>query len=125
MAVLICLLLLGGAYWSIAAWYDRQHYVAVRWDGNVVVLSLPLDSPNQVTCLAYDSPEGEAIAELPQPIYLISSGKKTLTDAQMKRLIWRIDRTGEKTLAPTPGTPIWAMYTRMTWSPERSKKRAN
>ena len=117
-------MLIGGAYEIAAAWYDRsQHYVSARWKGNAVALSIPLDSPYQVTCLAYDAPEGEAIAELPEPIYLIESGGKTLTEAQMKRLIWRIDRTGKLTLAPASGTPVWAMYTRMNWSPERAKKR--
>ena len=121
---IVVLLLIGGIYWFFTDWYDKQHYVSVRWDGETIALSLSIDSPNRVTCVAYDSPNGEAIAELPKPIYLISSGKKTLTKPQMKRLVWRVDRTGKQTAAPAPGTPIWAMYERMDWSKERSKKRA-
>lgn len=118
-------LVLLGFLWLLGSYffqkmYDDMHIVKVSWNGDELRFRIGVDSLYVVTYLAYPTKDqGEAIAALPEPVVIIESGGGRLDAAALKRLVWKSERTGEQVSAPVSGSPIWALYYRPLWTPER------
>ncbi len=118
-------LVLAGFVWLLGSFLihkftDLMYKVEVSWNGDELRFRIGVDSPYVVTYLAYPTKDqGEAIAALPEPVVIIESGGGRLDAATMRRLVWKSERTGEQVSAPVSGSPIWALYYRPLWTPER------
>jgi hypothetical protein len=125
IAVLLAvLLLLSMIYFMWRSFDEKLHTVTVQWSGEAVAVRIGVDSPYVISYLAYPTfREGDAIAALPEPLLIVESRGGQIDAATMKRLVWRSEKTQQRVDPPVSGTPIWALYHRAVWTPERSAYR--
>jgi hypothetical protein len=116
-ATLLCVLLIVGAafLWARYQLEERHHALTLSWDGADVRLYAGSDGPFVVTHLVRYG-DGvtvdTAVAALPEPLAIMSSGGRRIPASVMQQFVWRSTRSDEQVAGPPAGAPLRAFYYR-------------